>query len=132
MIRVNLNRTQSSTGMNYATAADPGNYDTTEDSSGALVKILLLLMGVVGLIGYEMYYKSVLTDKKMSLAIKISELDRKIQEKEPVIGQAEELQKEIVALESRIETIRTLAKERLREIKAIDFIQNTIPERAWI
>jgi Tfp pilus assembly protein PilN len=48
-----------------------------------------------------------------------------------VVEKAKEMQKEIKELEERIVLIKNLSKVRLREIKAIDYLQNVIPDKVW-
>ena len=138
MIKVNLNRSRgdmtAATRIDYQTTVDSSFEleDAGGDGSSAIVKLILIALSTVGLIIFESYTLNELGNQLNQLNVQRNTLEAQIQEQEPIAAQAEILQKEILAIESRIDAIKNLAKERLREIKAIDYIQNTIPERVWL
>jgi Tfp pilus assembly protein PilN len=141
MIKVNLNKTRAdltqATRVEYQTTVD-NSFSVDSDGSpnavgaGALLKFLVMGIGIVGLYGFESMNISNLNEQTATFRAQLSTLDQQIQTNEPLAAQAETRQKEILAIESRIEAIKVLAKERLREIKVIDYIQNVLPERIWL
>lgn len=103
----------------------------TGTSSDSLLKIVILLIPALLLYGYEKYNISQLEEKRTSISMRLQSLTSEIDSNKPVVQKAKEMQKEIKELEERIILIKNLSKVRLREIKAIDYLQNVIPDKVW-
>jgi Tfp pilus assembly protein PilN len=139
MIKVNLLRNNSA--ASSKTTATEINYDTAFDTkadggvasspAGMLLKFLLMFMGAAGLMMYESYNIGELRTALQQAQAASTALSQELTEKKPMVAKARELQKQIQDLESRIQAIKDLSKVRLREIKAIDYLQNIIPEKVW-
>ena len=140
MIKVNLLK-------NRGTVADaPTQFDFTQVGAGTeasssqieganpvavLGKVLGLFSLAFVLYMYESYNIGLLTEQNVALSNRRSELDAEIQKNQSFVERAKQMQTEIKQLEERIAAIKNLSKTRLREIKAIDFLQNVIPDRVW-
>jgi type IV pilus assembly protein PilN len=143
MIKVNLLKSR---GGNTTTARSTGtdiNYETSFDinatgnqsaggGSGFITKILFMGIFVGGALAYESYNIGQLQSQLGNLTTQQSTLNAEIEQKKPIAEKARTMQKEILDLEAKIQGIKGLSKIRLREIKAIDFIQNVIPEKVWL
>lgn len=103
----------------------------TGTSSDSLLKIVILLIPALLLYGYEKYNISQLEEERTSISMRLQSLTSEIDSNKPVVQKAKEMQKEIKELEERIILIKNLSKVRLREIKAIDYLQNVIPDKVW-
>ena len=143
MIKVNLLKNRGSgSGTSAKTAATEINYEVSFDEAeldeganparDALVKIMLILLGTVVVIVYEGYNISGLRDKLSQLNSEKTGLAQELEKKKPIAGKARELQKKILDLEGRIQGIKDLSMIRLREIRAVDYMQNVIPEKVWL
>lgn len=138
MIKVNLLKKQS--GQSTSSGRTQIKYETsvenmTESESltkGVIFKVIVMLLWAGGLKFYENYnignLEALIAEKNQR---KLT-LDAEIIEKKPVAENARNLQKQLQDLESRILSIKELSRIRLREIKAIDYVQNIIPERVWL
>lgn len=141
MIKVNLLRNRAE-GSNQGTNATQVDNVTSIDSpaesmSGAEIqqvalKFVVILLSTAGLWGYETYNIDNLKETNQTLTAQNVAMQNEIKEKQPIAVKAKELQKKITDLEGRIKIIKDLSKTRLREIKAMDYIQNVIPEKVWL
>ncbi|MEK6554207.1 MAG: PilN domain-containing protein [Bdellovibrionota bacterium] len=140
MIKVNLlkNRgtvSEASTQFDYTNIS--GTPDSGADSSASssplaiLAKVLIIFSLSVLLYIYESYNIGVLTEQNAAVQARVQELQAEITKNESIIGRATEMQSEIKQIEERINVIKKMSKIRLREIKAIDYLQNTMPDRVW-
>lgn len=140
MIRINLLKNRGE--VTKATAATEVNYDGiyeelsndegAKDPKTTALKVFCMLGALGLLIIYESYNIGQIRGQINDATALKNKLAKEIQEKKPIAEQARDLQKKIQDLEGRITSIKNLSKYRLREIKAIDFIQREIPERVWL
>lgn len=140
MIKINLLKRRSEntianagTEINYETSFDinstEGKVASTKD---AFLKILVIIIWAVALFAYESYNINDLKVQLQGIQAKRDTTAAEIDSKKAITSRARELQQQILDLEARIKAIRVLSQIRLREIKSIDYIQNTIPERVWL
>ncbi len=138
MIKINLLKKRSDgTAKIRNTQA---SFDTSADTfaknvggqQGAVLKIVVMLIWLGGLMAYESYNIGELNTTIAEKNRMKTTLDADIQQKTPIAEKARGLQKQLQDLEARIKAIKDLSRIRLREIKAIDFVQNIIPERVWL
>ena len=102
------------------------------DAKANATKILLMLIWVAGLFTYQ---KINITSLEGSLAraqMEARDLDQQITQHQAEADQAKKMQKDVEELKHRIKIVKDLSKTRLREIKAIDYIQNNIPDKLWL
>lgn len=137
MIKVNLlkNRgtvTESGTQFDFNT---PLEFDKEKGGPAtpaeSLVKVIIVFLFPLLLWGYESYNVGQLTTQYTGVQARLQELQAEVDKNQPIIQKATKMQTEIKELEDRISIIKNLSKIRLREIKAIDFLQNVMPEKVW-
>ena len=145
MIKVNLlkNRATGSSGGNtefgdmtfddnFEGAA--GGFDLgaePTDSKDIVVKVLVMLIWGVGLYSYELYNIGNLEAEHAKQQATYNTLHNEVAKKRPEVEKAKGLQAENNELNKKIELVKDLGKLRLREIRAIDHLQNIVPERVW-
>lgn len=137
MIKVNLlkNRgTVADSGTQFDFTA-PAEFSNDRGASGSpaesIVKVAMIFVFPLLLWGYESYNIGQLTSSNASVQNRLTELQAEVDKNAPIIERATKMQTEIKELEDRIAIIKNLSKIRLREIKAIDFLQNVMPEKIW-
>lgn len=144
MIKVNLlkNRgggTRSGTSqteisdVQFDEAFDP-DFD---DASGGgqrdmFVKIIVMVMWVGVLYGYEWYNIGQLTSSLQRVQQQEAQLVAEATALKPQVEKAKVLQKENEELNKKLSLVKDLGRLRLREIRAIDHIQNIVPEKVWL
>lgn len=140
MIKVNLlkNRGGSKGASSKTDVADgfDESFDTNFDeegsgSGGTGKKIVLILVGSLILYAYEWYNIGSLNDESATIQASIAQLDQEINSIKPKIASAKKLQSENEELNKKLNLVRSLGRLRLREIRAIDHLQNIIPEKVW-
>lgn len=140
MLRMNLLKSRG--GANAATAKQ-FEIDTTIAATASLgseegspkdliVKVFIMFAAMGLLMLYESYNIDQLKQKLSGLTTQNQNLAAEITRKKPAAEKAKALQKDIQDLEARIQVIKDLAKYRLRFIKALDYIQNIIPDKVWL
>jgi Tfp pilus assembly protein PilN len=139
MIKVNLlkNRGTVSEGStqfdytNISASPDSGLGSAPGSPASIFAKVLLIFSIAAALYAYESYNIGNLTTQNVATQARVQELAAEIAKNQSIVGRATEMQKEIKQLEERINVIKKMSKIRLREIKAIDYLQNTMPDRVW-
>ncbi|MGE0762500.1 MAG: PilN domain-containing protein [Bdellovibrionales bacterium] len=122
-------------GTSSGTASGTAGY--TGSMSGANNKRLVINLIVVMLIpGALIYYeRSNLEELRHHANItnaEVAELQNQIEQKKTQIAQSVELKEKAKELANKIDILKKLSRIRLREIKALDFIQASMPEKVWL
>lgn len=135
MIRVNLlkSRVPSSGGEEFQDLAGLGG-----DSQGSFageglgLKVVLLLAFTVGLVGYEYYNISQLKDRRNRMKAQLGQVRAQVEQVRQEAKRSEELNKRSKGLEEEVESLVSLSRQRLQELKALDYLQSAIPEKVWL
>lgn len=114
-----------------ATADAFGGAGAQANPAAVLLKFGIILSLTLLLYIYESYNIGILTDQSNAAQARLQELQAEVARNQSVVGRALEMQEEIKQLETRIAAVKKLSRIRLREIKAVDYLQNTIPDRVW-
>lgn len=130
MIRVNLlkNRVSDQTTMQKGSVAD----DSTNDLRETIIKILFLLLFTLGLMVYEGQNIRKLNDEAARLQVRISELETQSAAKAAEADSVKDVENQARELEDKLKVLKLLSKLRLREVKTLDFMQSSIPEKVWL
>lgn len=138
MIKVNLLRNRGSGKSANETqtfVADESVQFTVEstETEGAnpVVKVLVMLLWTVGLIVWEQYNIGQLDKQISSLSAQSQQITSDIAALQPDLAQAEKTNKDYAAFKNKVDLVKKLGRLRLREIRALDHLQNIIPEKAW-
>lgn len=99
---------------------------------GLLVRIVILLIIPVGLFLYE---DSVLPDKAIRLSkmqADLDELTRKNREAAAAVDEIKKFEKDQEKLQQQTNTLISLSKDRIKEVRVLDYIQREIPAKVWL
>lgn len=117
-------------GVDAAFAAEAGAAGTLR--SRAVKNLGIILIGPVGLLLYEQVtipeLQSALRARQAESAV-LTEKNLKARE---AVEQTKKFRKEQALLQAQIDSIESLKKDRLREVRVLDFIQKDIPDRLWL
>ena len=129
MIRVNLlkNRVNDQPTQMRATESD-----STTDLRDTIVKIVFLLLFTLGLMVYEGQNIRKMNDEAAHLQIRISELETQSSAKAAEAEGVKDVENQARELEDKLKVLKLLSKLRLREVKTLDFMQSSIPEKVWL
>lgn len=137
MIKINLLGAQSATvaaRSSVFTNITQTLMSPTESSGvGDVVMKLIVALGPVLLcVGSEQW---IVGNKQQELSRVQNELSSKqaeIEAKKKDVEQVQRFKADRAQLDLRMNTIRNLSKARLKNVKALDAIQNVIPTRVWL
>jgi Tfp pilus assembly protein PilN len=133
MIRINLlkNRSIASGGdTTYAITVEKGA--GSEVQKEAVVKIMLMSVFTVILVFFESNNVDNLKKEEQVLAIQLEEIQAKVKKLKEEASKVSEFERQGKELEDKMKIMKALSRTRLRELKALDFLQSMIPERVWL
>lgn len=129
MIRVNLLKSkveQVAPEIHYQTDISFGTKSTIKE------KLFYLFLPFALIFGFFQY-------KAYSVKMEINSFEQKSQQAlaklkgmDLDIKEIEKFQAEKRKLDSQVEVIKQLSKERLKNVKSLDAVQNLIPQKAWL
>ena len=129
MIRVNLARNRAeespqSTGQQ----AGPG----TENTREAIIKIAFISLFTVGLMIYESQNLHALQEELARMRGQLTQKQAEETAKKNEVDKVKDVEVRAKELEDKLKLLKFLSKLRLREVKTLDFLQSTIPEKVWL
>lgn len=131
MIRVNLlkNKVQDANVAGVGGVADTGG---SNDTRQALVKIAFILLFTLGLMLFESQNIRQLNDESSRVHATAAELEQQATVKAKDVEGIKDIAKQAQELEDKLKILKLLSKLRLREVKTLDFMQSSIPEKVWL
>lgn len=97
-----------------------------------LTNIVLMLIGVAALYIYEQTNIPPLRSSAASLRRQLDEVKKKNREAENVVKEIARFESEQSVLQGQINAIEAIKRDRLREVRVLDYIQREIPEKVWL
>ncbi len=132
MIRVNLLRGRVSARQADATLSTSMASVGGGDSRTSLLVNMTLLLGIVGALYFYEFWGLVgleVTYQNKNNLLNVSR--EKLEKLKKNADKAKEAQKRVSSLEEKMNILKELAKSRLLELKALDYLQTIIPDRVW-
>lgn len=104
-----------------------------EGGNRALVtNLALILIGVLALWLYEQSNIPPLRSTATSLRRQLDTVRKKNKSAEDVVKEIARFEAEQTALQNQINAIEAIKRDRLREVRVLDYIQREIPEKVWL
>lgn len=135
MIRINLTRTRiQDTGMTSSSTVA----STSSDGSGssqmrdAIVKVAIIVIFTGGLMMWEGQNLRDLNETQGHLATQVQALTTENNNKTAEVEKVKDVEVQAKELEDKLKFLKLLSKLRLREVKTLDFMQTSIPEKVWL
>jgi Tfp pilus assembly protein PilN len=135
MIRINLLRTMgvSGVGTNIGTSASSGGEIISVDvRRQAAIKVAIILLFPVLLFIWEKLRINSLQSDQVQIQQKVTAVEAErasFGSTAPRVAKANKLKEKMT---KEIKIIRELARNRLREVKALDQLQTILPEKTWL
>jgi Tfp pilus assembly protein PilN len=140
MIKVNLLR---DIGGGAAGAVNPGGISMETvaqagDESGGgtdfdvAVKLIILILPFALLYGWRSYTEGQLKAQNNQLQARLSEINTKLASYEPALKDIEKFQEEKRKLDSQMDVIKKLMKDRIKPLKTLANLQEILPARLWL
>ena len=136
MIRINLAKGKGK----IAAAADAtqtrtfasGGSDEPNVRRALITRVALLLLGPVILFVYEQQTLPAMSAQLRQKNTELNTLTQKNNQAREAVSQTKKYKAEQEALQTQISTIENLKKDRLREVKVLDFMQKDMPTKLWL
>lgn len=107
-------------------------YMPSELRKQALMRLLIILILPMALWGYQQAKVPELLDKQAAEQRRLEELQSYNGQMEKSVQEIKKFKDDEAKIQARIDTLDRLAKNRYREIKVLDLIQQVIPEKVWL
>ncbi|WP_413558402.1 PilN domain-containing protein [Bdellovibrio sp. HCB209] len=138
MIKINL--ASQSVGTNAALGAQfggggEGGEDiiiSDEARKEALKRLVVLLIPALGLYAYQEQNVPQLKGRLGSLQATLGELEAYNAKQADSVAEIKKFKEDEAIIEARISALDKISKDRSREIRVIDLLQQVIPEKAWL
>ena len=131
MIKINLARKKKAA-EGASTEAQFELYDSASSAKKqAFVKIFLMFLFVGILMFYENHNVTQYQGELLIQSSKISELEADLDGKKKQTAGMSEIEHNAQVLEQKLTIMKKLSRGRLREVKALDYIQGVLPEKVW-
>jgi Tfp pilus assembly protein PilN len=129
MIKVNLlrNRVADSTVADQSSGS--GGSDQVRE---ALIKVAMIILFTLGLMIYESQNLRSLTEEAAQARDQVTRLTTENAAKLAEVAKFKDVEVQAKELEDKLKILKLLSKLRLREVKTLDFMQTSIPEKVWL
>ena len=128
MIRVNLLRNR----VVDQTATTVQETEGSSETRDSLVKLAFMLMIPAGLMVLEGQSIQALNAESNRLSVQVSELENQAAAKAQEVESVKDIEVQAKELEDKLKILKLLSRLRLREVKTLDFMQSSIPEKVWL
>lgn len=136
MIRVNLLRSIGvAKGPTTGVATDPGldtDMSFVKTEGGLKAKGILFIAPIILVIVFIQYNYLEKKSKRDRLQKELKVVQAELKRLEPDVREVERYKEEKRKLEAQLEVVKSLSKERLRNVKSLDALQSLIPQKAWL
>ncbi len=138
MIKVNLlrNRVGEQTTVTQATSVGgglaSGSTVVGQGARAAITKVAVILMFTVGLMIYENNNIRALNEEAARVADQTNTLQQQVAQMSADVESVKDIEGQAKELEDKLKILKLLSRLRLREVKTLDFMQSSIPEKVWL
>jgi Tfp pilus assembly protein PilN len=142
VIRINLLREGIRGSSSDRTVAQATSYSIPSGGGALLggvtnvaelfVKIALFFVPMIGTMVYENIVLGQKRDEVIRLEAENAALIQETAGLDPQIKAAKKLEEEKNRLQSQVDTIKKLSKERLNNVRALSALQDVIPQKVWL
>lgn len=98
----------------------------------AVIKIILMLMFTLGLMFFESQNIRSLQAEQARVDAQVAETEAQNQAKAREVESVKDVETQARELEDKLKILKLLSRLRLREVKTLDFVQSSIPEKVWL
>jgi Tfp pilus assembly protein PilN len=132
MIKVNLMRNKVADTAVGGTSVRSSGGGGGEGTREALIKVAFILLFTLGLMMYESQNIRELNEETSRIQAMVRDLEVQAKAKATEVDSIKDIAKQAQELEDKLKVLKLLSKLRLREVKTLDFMQSSIPEKVWL
>ena len=129
MINVNLLKSYSAVEADFA--ADFGD-DAKQMRSDFVKRVIVFLIGPLGLIGYEQYNIPQLESQKQGFASELATLVEFNQRKEAIAAEIAKYEEDKKRLNRQTQFLERISRERLFPLELVNRLKEAIPSGVWL
>jgi Tfp pilus assembly protein PilN len=129
MIKVNLIRNRVADSTTATEAVSSGRNDGARE---ALIKIACIAIFTGGLMVYESQNIRALNEESARMQSQVQTLTAENAAKAAEVAKYKDVEVQAKELEDKLKILKLLSRLRLREVKTLDFMQSSIPEKVWL
>ncbi len=131
MIKINLVRNRVGSSSGETQIIDTGSVSSSGNRE-LLVKFAMLSLFTIALILYESSNVGGLKAQQADLQNQLTQLQTESAAKAAEVEAVKDVEVQAKELQDKIKLIKLLSQLRLREVKTLDFMQSSIPEKVWL
>lgn len=128
MIKVNLLKSYSQVEADFSTEFD----DFKQVRIDFAKRVMMFLIGPLGLFGYEMYNIPELEGQKMALSSDLATLTEFNQRKEAIAAEISKYEEDKKRLNRQTQFLERISRERLFPLELVNRLKDTIPSGVWL
>lgn len=135
MIKINLAKGRSRGAKNSNDTTQMAALNTNDSSAlrrTALTRLAVIILGPIMLLVYEQQAIPELKRENRAKQEQLNQLTAKNTKAAAAVQQTRKFKREQEILQAQIDSIESLKKDRLREVKVLDFLQKDLPEKLWL
>lgn len=132
MIKVNLLRNKVSDSQSPAGGGFSAAAGDSGDLKGGIIKLVLIGVFTLVLMFVESQRLRALQAEVVKVQGEVTEIEAQAAAKAKETEGIKEFESQARELEDKLKVLKLLSKLRLREVKTLDFIQSSIPEKVWL
>lgn len=134
MIRVNLAKARPASipSQSLEDAVSEEQLVFQDQRRGLVVRLVIIGLFPLGLFLYE---DMIIPEKQaviQRLSLELDEVTRKNQDAAASVDEIKKFEKDQEKLQAQINTLEGLRKDRIKEVRVLDYIQREIPNRVWL
>ncbi|WP_413582435.1 PilN domain-containing protein [Bdellovibrio sp. HCB288] len=136
MIKINL--ASPAVGTNAALGSQFGDGDggeiliTDETRKEAIKRLVVALIPVIGLYVYQEQHIPQLQAQLTTMQTTLRELEEYNAKQAASVAEIKKFKEDEAIIEARISALDKISRDRYREIRVMDLLQQVIPEKAWL
>lgn len=132
MIRINLAKSVPMTASNPIESMEMGEFGSGDIQKEGAFRLLVILLLPLALYFYETQNLPELSSTLASKNQLLQSLTEKNTRAQGAVEEIKKFKEDQAKLQRQIDTLESLQKERLREVKILDNLQKDIPEKVWL
>jgi Tfp pilus assembly protein PilN len=133
MVKINLLRNRiGGSGPGQDTAMIDQSVDTGPSMKDAVIKLVVLMGFTVGLMMYESSNVRRLAAEQAKVQAELNRLQAEAAAKAAEVEAVKDIEVQAKELQDKLKVLKLLSKLRLREVKTLDFMQTSVPEKVWL
>jgi type IV pilus assembly protein PilN len=126
---------QSPTGTVAAVGTSMGSSGTSLGPGApaeVLVRLVVVVIPLLLIIGLDYYFAEQRNREAARVLAELTEAQGRLETLKPQVEAVKKFQENKKQLQDKIDVIRRISKERLKNVKALDALHSIVPAKAWL